>query len=125
MQNIIKFAYEENLLILADEVYQYNVYDPDSKFYAFKKVMKEMGLPYSNMQLASLMSASKGYMAECGSRGGYCEIVNLDNDVKEILEKLHCVRLSPSMHGQIVMYSITNPPQPDEPSYELFEQVSS
>ncbi|XP_035214064.1 alanine aminotransferase 2-like isoform X2 [Stegodyphus dumicola] len=122
MQNIIKFAYEEKLLIFADEVYQYNVYDSDSKFYSFKKVMKEMGLPYSNMQLASFMSASKGYMAECGSRGGYCEFVNLDKEIKDILMKLHCVRLSGNIHGQIIMYCISNPPGPDEPSYELFEQ---
>ncbi|XP_035214063.1 alanine aminotransferase 2-like isoform X1 [Stegodyphus dumicola] len=125
MQNIIKFAYEEKLLIFADEVYQYNVYDSDSKFYSFKKVMKEMGLPYSNMQLASFMSASKGYMAECGSRGGYCEFVNLDKEIKDILMKLHCVRLSGNIHGQIIMYCISNPPGPDEPSYELFEQEKS
>ncbi|XP_035226251.1 alanine aminotransferase 2-like isoform X1 [Stegodyphus dumicola] len=122
MQNVIKFAYEENLLILADEVYQYNVYDSDLKFFAFKKVMKEMGLPFSNIQLASFMSGSKGYMGECGTRSGYCEIVNLDNDVKEILMKLLSVRLSPNLHGQIIMYCITNPPQRNEPSYELFEQ---
>ncbi|KFM78212.1 Alanine aminotransferase 2, partial [Stegodyphus mimosarum] len=125
MRNIIKFAYKEKLLILADEVYQYNVYDSESKFYAFKKVMKEMGLPYSNMQLASFMSASKGYMAECGTRAGYCEIVNLDKDIKEMLMKLHCVRLSGNTHGQVVMYCIANPPRPDEPSYELFEQEKS
>ncbi|KFM78585.1 Alanine aminotransferase 2, partial [Stegodyphus mimosarum] len=125
MQNVIKFAYEENLLILADEVYQYNVYDSDLKFFAFKKVIKEMGLPYSNIQLASFMSGSKGYMGECGPRSGYCEIVNLDNEVKEILIKLLSVRLSPNLHGQIIMYCITNPPQPNEPSYELFEQEKS
>ena len=33
-----------------------------------------MGPPYSKMQLASFMSASKGYMGECGMRGGYTEV---------------------------------------------------
>lgn len=122
IQNTIKFAYEENLFILADEVYQYNVYDPDFQFYSFKKVMTEMGPPYSKMELASFMSGSKGYMGECGARSGYCEIVNMDSSVKEMLMKLLASRLCPTLLGQIIMYCITNPPQPDEPSYELFLQ---
>ena len=42
------------------QVYQDNVYDPKSKFHSFKKVMVEMGEPYSEMELASFMSCSKG-----------------------------------------------------------------
>jgi len=42
------------------QVYQDNVYDPKSKFHSFKKVMAEMGEPYSKMELASFMSSSKG-----------------------------------------------------------------
>jgi alanine transaminase len=42
------------------QVYQDNVYDPKSKFHSFKKVMTEMGEPYSRMALASFMSCSKG-----------------------------------------------------------------
>ncbi|KAG8198294.1 hypothetical protein JTE90_021548 [Oedothorax gibbosus] len=125
IQNIIKFAYEENLFILADEVYQYNVYDPDLEFYSFKKIMFEMGPPYDKMELASFMSGSKGYMGECGARSGYCEIVNLDCEIKEILYKLLLARLCPTLLGQIIMYCITYPPQPDEPSYKLFEMEKS
>lgn len=40
IQNIIKFAFNEKLLILADEVYQFNIYAKDSKFYPFKKVRR-------------------------------------------------------------------------------------
>ena len=29
----------------------------------------EMGFPYSEMEIASFMSCSKGYMGECGMRG--------------------------------------------------------
>ncbi|GFT05171.1 alanine aminotransferase 1 [Nephila pilipes] len=122
IENIIKFAYEENLFILADEVYQYNVYDPDLKFYSFKKILTEMGPPYSTIELSSFMSASKGYMGECGARSGYCEIVNLDNQVKEMLVKLLSGRMCPSLLGQVIMYCITNPPQSDEPSHDLFEK---
>ena len=28
-----------------------------------------MGFPYSEMEIASFMSCSKGYMGECGMRG--------------------------------------------------------
>ena len=32
------------------------------------QVMTEMGAPYSEMEVASFMSCSKGYMGECGMR---------------------------------------------------------
>ena len=38
IEAVIKFAYKENLFILADEVYQHNVYDENSKFFSFKRV---------------------------------------------------------------------------------------
>ena len=33
------------------------------------QVVMEMGFPYSEMEIASFMSCSKGYMGECGMRG--------------------------------------------------------
>lgn len=122
IENIVKFAYEENLFIVADEVYQYNVYDIDLQFVSFKKIMYEMGPPYNSMELASFMSGSKGYMGECGARSGYCEIINLDANVKEMLLTLLSARLCPTLLGQIIMYCITNPPQVDEPSHQLFNE---
>ena len=38
IEAVIKFAYKENLFILADEVYQHNIYDNNSKFFSFKRV---------------------------------------------------------------------------------------
>lgn len=38
IEEIIKFAYENNLFLLADEVYQDNVYAQGSQFHSFKKV---------------------------------------------------------------------------------------
>ncbi|CAG7829707.1 unnamed protein product, partial [Allacma fusca] len=58
MVSIIKFAYEERLFILADEVYQDNIYE-GSEFLSFKKVMTEMGSPYNKMELISFFSCSK------------------------------------------------------------------
>ena len=120
IESIIKFAREENLMILADEVYQHNVYAEGSQFFSFKKVMKEMSSPYNSMELASFMSASKGYMGECGFRGGYCEVINLQSDVKAILLKSISAKLCPPLLGQIVIDTIVNPPKEGEPSYNLF-----
>lgn len=120
IQNIIKFACEKKLLIFADEVYQHNVYAPGSKFHSFKKVMHQMGPPYCSMELASFMSSSKGYMGECGLRGGYAEVVNFDPDVKAMLLKSISAMLCPTVLGQAVMYCVVNPPKQGEPSYDLY-----
>lgn len=118
--DIIHFAYKNRLFLLADEVYQDNVYDKDSAFHSFKKVMTEMGEPYSKMELASFMSVSKGYMGECGIRGGYGEIINMDSKVMAILLKSISAMLCPTVLGQVVMDVVVNPPKPKEPSYPLF-----
>lgn len=42
------------------------MYAEGSQFHSFKKVLMEMGPPYSTQQeLASFHSISKGYMGEC------------------------------------------------------------
>ena len=64
MEEIIKFAKEEKLLLLADEVYQTNIWGAGMKFHSFKKVMKEMGPEYEDMELASFHSMSKGWHGE-------------------------------------------------------------
>jgi alanine transaminase len=120
IEEIIKFAYKERLFILADEVYQDNVYAKESKFFSFKKVMMEMGAPYNTMELASYFSTSKGYMGECGLRGGYSEVVNMDKNVRSMLLKSISAKLCPTVLGQAAMDCVVDPPKPGDPSYELF-----
>lgn len=50
--------------MLICQVYQHNIYGSGSKFHSFKKVMKSMGTDFKDMELASFMSTSKGYMGE-------------------------------------------------------------
>lgn len=64
IQGIIEFAHKNKLFVFADEVYQDNVYDKESTFHSFKKILFEMGEPYQSMELASFMSCSKGYMGK-------------------------------------------------------------
>ena len=89
------------LHLSSSKVYQHNVYAEGSKFFSFKKVMTEMGAPYSDLEVASFMTCSKGYMGECGVRGGYAEIVNMDTPVMAMLQKSISARLCPTVLGQV------------------------
>ncbi|XP_038223374.1 alanine aminotransferase 1-like [Zerene cesonia] len=120
IEAIIRFANKHNLFIFADEVYQDNVYAEGSKFFSFKKVMTEMGEPFSKMELASFMSISKGYMGECGLRGGWMELVNLEPQVQANLYKAISAMLCPSSLGQAAVDTVAKPPAAGEPSYELW-----
>lgn len=52
---------------------QANIYAEGANFYSFKQVLRELG---SSAPLVSLHSTSKGFVGECGRRGGYMEVVN-------------------------------------------------
>ncbi|KAM4605118.1 alanine aminotransferase 2-like isoform 1-T1 [Polymixia lowei] len=121
IEDVIRFAANERLFLMADEVYQDNVYAEGCQFHSFKKVLFEMGPEYSNtVELASFHSTSKCYMGECGFRGGYMEMINMDPEVKAQLTKLVSVRLCPPVPGQALMDLVVNSPQPGEPSYNNF-----
>ncbi|XP_006903602.1 PREDICTED: alanine aminotransferase 1-like, partial [Elephantulus edwardii] len=125
IEAVIRFAFDERLFLLADEVYQDNVYAEGSQFHSFKKVLMEMGPPYSTQQeLASFHSASKGYMGECGFRGGYVEVVNMDTAVQQQMLKLLSVRLCPPVPGQALLDTVVSPPEPSDPSFAQFQAVS-
>ncbi|KAM6458499.1 alanine aminotransferase 1 isoform 5-T5 [Liasis olivaceus] len=123
IEEVIHFAWEEHLFLMADEVYQDNVYAEGSKFHSFKKVLFEMGPKYSrSVELASFHSISKGFMGECGFRGGYMEVINMDPAVQQQLTKLVSVRLCPPVTAQILLDAMVNQPQPGDPSYQQFSQ---
>lgn len=118
---VIKFAAEKKLFIFADEVYQHNVYAEGSAFHSFKKVMMDMGAPYNKLEMASFMTCSKGYMGECGIRGGYAEVINMDPEVMAMLQKSISAKLCPTVIGQACMDTVVNPPRLGEPSYESWK----
>ncbi|ETV83307.1 hypothetical protein H257_04062 [Aphanomyces astaci] len=117
MRDIITFCKDEKLVLMADEVYQENVYVTDKTFVSFKKVLRDME---SNVELASFHSTSKGFTGECGRRGGYMELVNFDDDVMEELYKLVSINLCSNIEGQLMVALMTNPPKAGEPSYDLY-----
>lgn len=118
IEMIIRCAKKYNLAILADEVYQDNIYEKDYPFHSFAKV-----LVHSNekeIALFSFHSVSKGYMGECGHRGGYAELRNVPDDVLEQLIKLQSINLCSNIPGQLVTYLMLTPPQPADESYQTF-----
>mmetsp|Transcript_13927 Transcript_13927/g.50717 ORF Transcript_13927/g.50717 Transcript_13927/m.50717 type:complete len:482 (-) Transcript_13927:185-1630(-) len=116
-EDLVRYAQQEGLVIMADEVYQENVYKTGVKWHSFKQVVSEMG---ADVQVASMHSASKGYYGECGKRGGYLEMYNFDPAVKQCVVKLASVALCANVSGQILMWLIMNPPKEGDASYELF-----
>ncbi|OMJ80109.1 hypothetical protein SteCoe_19707 [Stentor coeruleus] len=118
MQQIVKFCEINNLVILADEVYQDNVYIPTKKFTSFRKVISQMG---TKTELFSFQSLSKGFYGECGIRGGYMEILNIDNQVKDQISKLASIMLCSSTLGQVGIELVLNPPNEQMPSFERYE----
>lgn len=115
----IEFAATHNLVLLADEVYQDNVYDADSKFHSFKKALRES--KYSDtLELVSFHSMSKGFMGECGIRGGYGEFINFDDFVLGEIKKLKSAQLCSAVSGQVALAAILDPPKPGDASYESF-----
>jgi len=125
MKEIIKFCKRENLILIADEVYQENVYIEGMKFTSFRKVLLDMGKEYNDVQLFSCHSVSKGFLGECGQRGGYFELINVNGEVRDQIYKLACTRLCPNTLGQLVVSMMTRPPKQGEPSYELYEKERS
>ncbi|XP_073704200.1 alanine aminotransferase 2 [Garra rufa] len=123
IEEVIRFAADEGLFILADEVYQSCVYGDDTEFYSYKKVLSEMGSNISStVELASFNSVSKGFMGECGFRGGYVELVNLDSAVMKYAHTLFSTRSCPSVVGQLALDLMADPPKPGDSSFPTFSE---
>eukprot|EP00462_Mataza_sp_D1_P006731 CAMPEP_0175125486 /NCGR_PEP_ID=MMETSP0087-20121206/3339_1 /TAXON_ID=136419 /ORGANISM="Unknown Unknown, Strain D1" /LENGTH=523 /DNA_ID=CAMNT_0016407321 /DNA_START=18 /DNA_END=1589 /DNA_ORIENTATION=- len=121
MVDIIKFCSKHRLVLLADEVYQSNIYTSEAPFHSFKKVLFEMGEEYQGrFELLSFHSTSKGFLGECGMRGGYMEVVGMHPFVKEQLYKLVSISLCSNLPGQVMTDLMVNPPQAGDASYEQY-----
>uniref|UniRef100_A0A7S3JTD7 Aminotransferase class I/classII large domain-containing protein n=1 Tax=Aureoumbra lagunensis TaxID=44058 RepID=A0A7S3JTD7_9STRA len=107
IETIIRFCQDKKLPLLADEVYQDNIYHGPS-FISARKVVHELGA--HDLPLFSFHSISKGFTGECGLRGGYMEVTNLDNEFKAQISKLANMSLCSNVPGQIAVGLMVNPP---------------
>ncbi|CAH8391015.1 unnamed protein product [Eruca vesicaria subsp. sativa] len=119
-RDVVDFCKKEGLVLLADEVYQENVYVPDKKFHSFKKVARSMGYGEKDISLVSFQSISKGYYGECGKRGGYMEVTGFTSDVREQIYKVASVNLCSNISGQILASLVMSPPKPGDDSYDSY-----
>jgi alanine transaminase len=125
VEMFITFARDKGIPILADEVYQANVYAEGKEFHSFKKVLRmlqEKDDTYKAVQLMSFHSVSKGSLGECGLRGGYTEFVGIPDDVVQTFVKMASTSLSSGTLGQICCGLMAKSPEKGEPSYELFDK---
>ncbi|MDY0003984.1 MAG: aminotransferase class I/II-fold pyridoxal phosphate-dependent enzyme, partial [Polyangia bacterium] len=115
MEGVLAFARRHELAVLADEVYQENVYASGAEFLSFAKVMYTIG--DTTTPLFSLHSVSKGFLGECGHRGGYLELRNIPDDVLAQFIKLQSISLCANLPGQIATYFMVMPPKAGDESY--------
>uniref|UniRef100_A0A3P8TP87 alanine transaminase n=1 Tax=Amphiprion percula TaxID=161767 RepID=A0A3P8TP87_AMPPE len=109
IEEVIRFAAAEGLLLFVDEVSMHSVLrlDFNSRFISYKRVLFEMGKEYAEtVELVSSHSLSCSCIAECGQRAGYMEIVNMDPEVMHFL----------------ALDLMLNPPKPGDPSYDTHTQ---
>jgi alanine transaminase len=61
MKQIVEFCVKEGICLMADEVYQENIWSPNTKFVSFRKVAHDMGLKAESdeLQMISFHSISK------------------------------------------------------------------
>ncbi len=118
---VIAFAGENGLAIIADEVYQENVYDADAEFVSFARVLGQSDVP-----LFSVHSTSKGFYGECGHRGGYLEIRNAPRvgstglSFTDLVLKQASVNICSNTVGQLMMYLLVSPPPENAEPYRRF-----
>jgi len=122
IQSVLKFAASHRLVVIADEVYQTNVFI--GEFISFKKALRDLQRAepgtYDGIELASLHSVSKGMVGECGHRGGYFELVGFDPEVAAQVYKFISIQLCPPVLGQCIVEMMVNPPRDGDPSYPLY-----
>ncbi|ODQ83179.1 hypothetical protein BABINDRAFT_159620 [Babjeviella inositovora NRRL Y-12698] len=123
--DIITVAAEYGVMVIADEVYQENVFR--GEFVSMRRVFKDLQAAepelYANVLLASLHSTSKGFSGECGQRGGYMELVNFSEPLKAAITKLTSINLCPTVTGQALIELMINPPRDaDGESTKVYNQ---
>lgn len=122
IQAVIKFCHKHKLTLLADEVYQENIYAPGKKFYSYREALLSIDdvAVREEVQIASFHSTSKGVIGECGRRGGYMHLMNFPNDVIVQMDKMQSILLCPNVDGQIMTVLMVDPPR--DSSKEQFEK---
>ena len=120
INGVVNFAEQHGLVIIADEVYQDNLYG--GTFISMASAVGSRDIP-----LFSLHSISKGFTGECGHRGGYMELRNMpqvegtDLNLAEVILKQASVSLCSNTVGQAIIYMLVNPPEKGSGPYDKYQ----
>lgn len=124
VRSVLTFSAEQNLIVIADEVYQANIYV--GQFYSFKRGLRDLQSVnpqlYANLKLASLNSVSKGFAGKCGHRSGYFELVGFEPDMIVQIFQYASMAVCPPVIGQCLLQLVVNPPVEGSPSYPLYKK---
>jgi len=101
MKEIVDFCVKNDVVLMADEVYQENIYG-NTPFTSFRQVVFDQGVQ-DNIQLVSFHSISKGFLGECGKRGGYFELIGFDEDTRALVYKIASIGLCSNVTGQLMV----------------------
>ena len=115
---ILKWASRRQVAVLADEVYQVNVYEEGREFVSFRRVALEDKC--ADVPLFSFHSTSKGVIGECGLRGGYLDVLNVHESVEAQLRKLSSVSLCSNLVGQLAVGCMVRPPVEGDESFATY-----
>ena len=122
MKQVLQFCYDHKLILLADEVYQENIYE-SVPFTSFRQALETMPENIrKELMLISFFSVSKGFYGECGKRGGFFRMVNIGEEEKQQIYKLSSVNLCSNVVGQEVVELVVNRPKEGDESYPLFKK---
>lgn len=121
LSDILTIASKYGVIVIADEVYQHNIFNENVPFYSMKYVLRSLqrtSSSYDNIQLISLHSASKGTSGECGQRGAYMELIGFNDELNDEIFRLFSISLCAGTTGQILIDLMIKGPQPGDESYE-------
>ncbi|ORC85857.1 alanine aminotransferase [Trypanosoma theileri] len=121
MEEVAKFCCDRGVVLMADEVYQENIYAEERRFVSFREVVLGLPAPYNtDTMLVSLHSTSKGIIGECGRRGGYFSMTNLPSLLREQVMKMCSINLCSNVNGQLMTALMCSPPRSGDASYESY-----
>ncbi|ESL10912.1 alanine aminotransferase [Trypanosoma rangeli SC58] len=121
MESVAKFCCDRGIVLMADEVYQENIYAKGKQFVSFREVVLGLPAPYNtDTVLVSLHSTSKGIVGECGRRGGYFCCTNFPAALREQVTKMCSINLCSNVNGQVMTALMCSPPQHGDTSYGTY-----
>ena len=124
MIEIVRWCQAQGVCLMADEVYQENVWKTGARFVSFRKVAYDIAAFTGEkpLQLVSFHSISKGFLGECGLRGGYFEMLGFPADVRAEILKLASISLCSNTIGQLATGLMVRPPEDGSPSFGVYSE---